>query len=101
MRLSRLGLGKSTLVKLFSTLALSPFLAGKRIEELASPKECLFNLAELSFVAQYNPFFGDVAVEVVEKALAGESVENPLIVESETFDSPEAAQAALDAGKGF
>ena len=56
---------------------------------------------ELSFVAQYNPFFGDVAVEVVEKALAGESVENPLIVESDTFDSPEAAQAALDGGKGF
>lgn len=56
---------------------------------------------ELSFVAQYNPFFGDVAVEAVEMALAGETVENPLIVESETFDSPEAGQAAIDDGKGF
>lgn len=56
---------------------------------------------ELSFVAQYNPFFGDIAVDVVKKALAGESVENPLIVDSETFDSPEAGQAAIDAGKGF
>jgi simple sugar transport system substrate-binding protein len=56
---------------------------------------------ELSFVAQYNPFFGEDAVDAVNKALAGESVENPLIVESETFDSAEAGQAALDAGKGF
>ncbi len=55
----------------------------------------------LSMVAQYNPFFGDVAVDVVNKTLAGTSVENPLIVDSEVFDSPEAGQAAIDAGKGF
>lgn len=56
---------------------------------------------ELSFVAQYNPFFGDLAVEAVNDALAGESVEKVIIVPGETFDSPEAAQAAIDAGKGF
>lgn len=56
---------------------------------------------ELSFVAQYNPFFGDIAVDAVTAALAGESVAKTIIVAGETFDSPEAAQAAIDAGKGF
>lgn len=56
---------------------------------------------ELSFVAQYNPFFGDLAVDAVNAALAGESVEKNIIVPGETFDSPEAGQAAIDDGKGF
>lgn len=56
---------------------------------------------ELSFVAQYNPFFGDLAVDAVTKALAGDTVEKSIIVPGETFDSPEAGQAAIDAGKGF
>ncbi len=56
---------------------------------------------ELSFVAQYNPFFGDLAVDAVKKALAGGPVEKAIIVPGETFDSPEAGQAAIDAGKGF
>jgi simple sugar transport system substrate-binding protein len=56
---------------------------------------------ELSFVAQYNPFFGDLAVDAVTKAIAGETLEKTIIVSGETFDSPEAAQAAIDAGKGF
>ena len=56
---------------------------------------------DLSFVAQYNPFFGDLAVDAVNKALAGDSVEKTIIVPGETFDSPEAGQAALDEGKGF
>ena len=56
---------------------------------------------ELSFVAQYNPFFGDLAVQAVNDALAGEDVEKTIIVEGETFNSPEAAQAAIEAGKGF
>lgn len=55
----------------------------------------------LSFVAQYNPFFGDLAVDAVKKAIAGESVEKTIIVPGETFDSPEAGQAAIDDGKGF
>jgi ABC-type sugar transport system substrate-binding protein len=56
---------------------------------------------ELSFVAQYNPFFGDLAVEAVNDALAGEEVEKNIIVPGENFDSPEAGQAAIDDGKGF
>ena len=56
---------------------------------------------ELSFVAQYNPFFGDLAVEAVNDALAGNDVEKNIIVEGETFNSAEAGQAALDEGKGF
>ncbi|MGA7148868.1 MAG: substrate-binding domain-containing protein [Microbacterium sp.] len=56
---------------------------------------------ELSFVAQYNPFFGELAVEAVNAALAGDDVEKNIIVEGETFNSPEAGQAAIDEGKGF
>lgn len=56
---------------------------------------------QLSFVAQYNPFFGDVAVDVVKKALAGDTVESTIIVDSATFDSPEAGETALAEGKGF
>ncbi|TDN91736.1 substrate-binding domain-containing protein [Microbacterium sp. BK668] len=56
---------------------------------------------DLSFVAQYNPFFGDLAVDAVNKALAGDSVEKTIVVPGETFDSAEAGQAAIDEGKGF
>lgn len=49
----------------------------------------------LSFVAEYNPLFGETLVEVVRKALAGEPVESYIVVPSETFDSPEAAAEAL------
>jgi simple sugar transport system substrate-binding protein len=49
----------------------------------------------LSFVAEYNPLFGETLLEVVEKALAGESVDSYIIVPSLTFDSPEAAAEAL------
>ncbi|MGK9146400.1 ABC transporter substrate-binding protein [Plantibacter flavus] len=49
----------------------------------------------LSFVAEYNPLFGEDAVDVVNKALAGEKVESSIVVDSTTFDSPEAAQEAL------
>ncbi|SRR5690625_59896 len=50
---------------------------------------------QLSFVAEYNPIFDEVALDVVNKTLAGESVESYIIVPSETFDSPEAAEEAL------
>lgn len=50
---------------------------------------------QLSFVAEYNPLFGETAVEVVEKLLAGESVESEYVIDSVTFDSPEAAEEAL------
>lgn len=49
----------------------------------------------LSFVAEYNPLFGEDAIEVVNQALAGEDVESSIVVPSTTFDSPEAATAAL------
>ena len=49
----------------------------------------------LSFVAEYNPLFGDTALEAVMAALDGESVDSYIIVPSGTFDSPEAAQEAL------
>lgn len=51
--------------------------------------------AKLSFVAEYNPLFGDQLLEAVNKALAGESQPSYIEVISTTFDSPEAAQAAL------
>jgi simple sugar transport system substrate-binding protein len=50
---------------------------------------------QLSFVAEYNPLFGDTALDVVRKTLAGEAVDSYIIVPSGTFDSPEAAQEAL------
>ncbi len=56
---------------------------------------------QLSFVAQYNPFFGDIAADAVKKAIAGESVEPTIIVDSATFDSPQAADKALSEGLGF
>ncbi|TAJ48560.1 MAG: ABC transporter substrate-binding protein [Herbiconiux sp.] len=53
----------------------------------------------LSFVAEYNPLFGDTAIEVVKAALAGETVESDIVVPSVTFDSPEAATEALPTRK--
>ncbi|MFK4761660.1 substrate-binding domain-containing protein [Microbacterium sp. ZW T5_45] len=50
---------------------------------------------ELSYVHEYNPLFGETALDVVEKTLAGESVDSYIIVPSEAFDSAEAAQAVL------
>lgn len=50
---------------------------------------------QLSFVHEYNPLFGETALEVVQKTLDGESVEPYIIVPSQAFDSPEAAEAAL------
>lgn len=56
---------------------------------------------DLSFVAQYNPFFGTDAVDAVKKALAGDKVDSTIIVKSATFDSPEAADKALADGLAF
>lgn len=50
---------------------------------------------ELSFVAEYNPLFGDQLLDAVNKALAGEEQESYIEIVSTTFDSPEAAAAAL------
>jgi simple sugar transport system substrate-binding protein len=50
---------------------------------------------QLSFVAEYNPLFGDTAVDVVNKLVAGDPVDSSYVIESVTFDSPEAAEDAL------
>lgn len=49
----------------------------------------------LSFVAEYNPLFGETLLDVVDTVLDGGSVDSYIIVPSGTFDSPEAAQEAL------
>lgn len=68
-----------------------------QIATIDGTKPALEALAEgkLSFVAEYNPLFGETLLEVVDKVLNGEEVEPYIIVPSETFDSPEAATTAL------
>lgn len=68
-----------------------------KIATIDGSRPAIEALAEgrLSFVAEYNPLFGETALDVVRKTLAGESVESYIIVPSLTFDSPEAAEAAL------
>ncbi|KZX20596.1 ABC transporter substrate-binding protein [Rathayibacter tanaceti] len=68
-----------------------------KIATIDGTKNALQALAdgELSFVAEYNPLFGDTALDAVEKTLAGETVESSIVVPSETFDSPEAAATVL------
>ncbi|MEV4668749.1 substrate-binding domain-containing protein [Microbacterium sp. LWO12-1.2] len=68
-----------------------------KIATIDGTKNAMQALADgqLSYVHEYNPLFGETALEVVEKALAGESVESYIIVPSEAFDSAEAAKAVL------
>lgn len=68
-----------------------------KIITIDGTKNALQALADnkLSFVAEYNPLFGEQAVDTVQKAVKGESVEKSIVVESVTFDSPEAAKTAL------
>jgi len=68
-----------------------------KIATIDGTKNALQALADgkLSFVAEYNPLFGDTALDVVNKTLDGQSVDPYIIVESKTFDSPEAAKTAL------
>ncbi len=68
-----------------------------KIATIDGTKPALEALAagRLSFVAEYNPLFGETAVDVVNKVLAGEDVESYIIVPSTTFDSPQAAEDAL------
>lgn len=54
---------------------------------------------KLSFVAEYNPLFGEDAVAAVKSAVAGDKVESSIVVKSVTFDSSEAATAALPTRK--
>jgi simple sugar transport system substrate-binding protein len=68
-----------------------------KIATIDGTKNAMQALADgkLSFVAEYNPLFGETALDVVNKTLNGEKVDSYIIVPSTTFDSPEAAAAAL------
>lgn len=50
---------------------------------------------QLSYVHEYNPLFGETAMDVVNTTLDGGTVDAYIIVPSEAFDSAEAAQAVL------
>lgn len=68
-----------------------------KIATIDGTRNALQALADgrLNFVAEYNPLFGETALDVVNSVLAGEDVESYIIVPSLTFDSPEAAEEAL------
>ncbi len=68
-----------------------------KIATIDGTKPALEALAagDLSFVAEYNPLFGDTALTAVKKALEGGSNEPYIIVPSAVFDSPESAKTAL------
>jgi len=68
-----------------------------KIATIDGTKNAMQALADgqLSYVHEYNPLFGETALDVVKKTLAGESVDSYIIVPSEAFDSAEAAQAVL------
>lgn len=68
-----------------------------KIATIDGTKNAMQALADgqLSYVHEYNPLFGETALEVVEKALAGEDVDSYIVVPSEAFDSAEAAKAVL------
>ncbi len=68
-----------------------------KIATIDGTKSALEALSEskLSFVAEYNPLFGETALDAVQKLLDGETVDSSIVVQSATFDSPEAATAAL------
>lgn len=68
-----------------------------KIATIDGTKNAIQALADgkLSYVHEYNPLFGETALDVVKKALAGDKVDSYIIVPSEAFDSAEAAKAAL------
>lgn len=68
-----------------------------KIATIDGTKSAMEALADgqLSYVHEYNPLFGETALDVVKKALDGASVDSYIIVPSGEFDSPEAAQAVL------
>ncbi|MGJ0202593.1 ABC transporter substrate-binding protein [Leucobacter sp. gxy201] len=68
-----------------------------KIATIDGTKPALEALAagKLSFVHEYNPLFGETAIDAVRKTLDGEKVDSYIMVPSEAFDSPEAAQAVL------
>ncbi|UJP10017.1 substrate-binding domain-containing protein [Microbacterium sp. KUDC0406] len=68
-----------------------------KIATIDGTKNAMQALADgkLSYVHEYNPLFGETALDVVEKTLNGDKVESYIIVPSQAFDSADAAKAAL------
>ena len=68
-----------------------------KIATIDGTKNAMQALADgqLSYVHEYNPLFGETALDVVKKTLAGEKVDSYIIVPSEAFDSADAAKAVL------
>lgn len=68
-----------------------------KIATIDGTKNAIQALADgqLSFVHEYNPLFGETALDVVQKTIDGDTVESYIIVPSEAFDSAEAAQAVV------
>jgi len=68
-----------------------------KIATIDGTKPALEALAagELSFVAEYNPLFGETALKAVDAALSGTEVESYIIVPSLVFATPADAEAAL------
>lgn len=68
-----------------------------KIATIDGTKNAIQALADgkLSYVHEYNPLFGETALDVVKKALDGEDVDSYIIVPSEAFDSADAAKAVL------
>lgn len=68
-----------------------------KIATIDGTKNAMQALADgkLSYVHEYNPLFGETALDVVKKALDGDKVDSYIIVPSEEFDSADAAKAVL------
>ena len=68
-----------------------------KIATIDGTKPALEALAagKLSFVHEYNPLFGDQAVEAVQAALKGDKIDSYVLVPSEAFASADAAKTAL------
>src|SRR5690606_21540714 len=60
-----------------------------KIATIDGTKNAIQALADgqLSFVHEYNPLFGETALDVVQKTIDGDTVESYIIVPSEAFDS--------------
>lgn len=68
-----------------------------KIATIDGTKNAIQALADgkLSYVHEYNPLFGETALDVVKKALDTEKVDSYIIVPSLAFDSADAAKTAL------
>lgn len=72
-----------------------------KIATIDGTKNAIQALADgkLSYVHEYNPLFGETALDVVKKALNGDDVDSYIIVPSLAFDSADLAAEALPTRK--